>query len=137
MFTHEGYSHKDLIRTLGKNDAEWFINGCPIPLRGGHDLWNKKTDIYDKIEKAQLSKKEVTSFKAPRIYICSDDLGTQGLLNHADGKMYDSKSAYYRAIKDKGLVIDERPIAEPSKPKTQDINWEQAVSETIKQTQGV
>lgn len=43
------------------------------------------------------------SYHAP--FIISDDLGVKGVLNPADGKTYDSKSAYYAAIKSSGCEI--------------------------------
>lgn len=46
--------------------------------------------------------------------------GMSAIMNHADGRLYDSKSAYYRAVKDAGCEIigndalpRERPVAEP------------------------
>lgn len=71
-------------------------------------------------------------FTAP--YVCSDDLGVGGVFNPADGKKYDSKSAYYQAVKDKGLEImgNDAPTTR-AKPKQKKIDWEKAVSETLKQ----
>jgi hypothetical protein len=68
-------------------------------------------------------------------YVQSDNLGLQGVLNPADGKMYDSKSAYYRAVKDAGCVVlgDDAPT-QAAKPKQKPINWEKAVAETLKTT---
>lgn len=61
-----------------------------------------------------------------------DDLGS-GVLNPANGKMYDSKSAYYRSVKDMGLeIVGNDPIVE-RKPKQKPIDWERAVAETLKQ----
>lgn len=40
---------------------------------------------------------------APRVV--SDDLGLNGIRNHADGRMYDSKSAYYSAVKAAGCEV--------------------------------
>jgi len=53
----------------------------------------------------------------------------------ADGKTYDSKSAYHRAVKNKGLEIvgNDMPVSAP-KFKQSNINWEKAVAETLKQT---
>ena len=65
-------------------------------------------------------------------YLNSDNLGIQGVFNPADGKKYDSKSAYYEAVKAKGLVINDSTTVTPSKPKLKEINWEKAVAETIK-----
>lgn len=39
----------------------------------------------------------------PFHYVISDDLGA--VQNPADGKTYDSKSAYYKAVKDAGCVV--------------------------------
>ena len=53
----------------------------------------------------------------PMPAIRSDGMGT--ILNHADGRLYDSKSAYYRAVKDAGCEIigneklPERQVKEP------------------------
>lgn len=40
-----------------------------------------------------------------KVYVISDDLGKDGILNHADGKMYDSKSQYYKAVKEAGCEV--------------------------------
>lgn len=37
--------------------------------------------------------------------VISDDLGKDGVLNHADGKLYDSKSEYYGAVKAAGCEV--------------------------------
>lgn len=64
-----------------------------------------------------------------------DDLGIQGVLNPADGKRYDSKAEYYRAVKDKGLVVvgDDAP-KERAEPKLKKIDWHEAVAETLRKT---
>lgn len=71
----------------------------------------------------------------PSHYCSSDALGegVQGVFNPADGKTYDSRSAYYKAVKDKGLVIvgDDAP-KERATPKTKSVDWESAVAETLK-----
>lgn len=69
------------------------------------------------------------------VHYGSDDLGVKGVMNPADGKTYDSRSAYYNAVKSKGLVImgDDAP-SKPSTPKTKTVNWEKAVAETLKTT---
>lgn len=38
------------------------------------------------------------------------------IMNHADGQMYDSRSAYYRAVKDAGCVIVEGDAPSPREP---------------------
>lgn len=59
----------------------------------------------------------------------------EGVFNPADGKTYDSRSAYYKAVKDKGLEIvgDDKSFQERRSPATKEIDWKQAVGETIKQ----
>lgn len=53
---------------------------------------------------------------APCHYAGSDNIGgTQGILNPADGKMYDSRSAYYQAVKDAGCVVLGNDKIEPRK----------------------
>lgn len=46
----------------------------------------------------------------PTPFFVSDNLG-QHLMNHADGKRYDSRSAYYKAVKSAGCEImgNEKP----------------------------
>lgn len=67
------------------------------------------------------------------VHYGKEDLGISGVLNPADGKRYDSRSAYERAVKDKGLVIVGDDPVKPSRPKSKPIDWEKAVSEVIKQ----
>lgn len=57
-------------------------------------------------------------------YIRGDNLGA-GLMNPADGKMYDSKSAYYQAVKDAGCTIvgNDSPKV-PKKYKADDVRPE-------------
>jgi hypothetical protein len=71
----------------------------------------------------------------PSHYAKTDDLGTKGVFNPADGKTYDSRAAYYKAVKAKGLVIagDDAPTQRAT-PKTKSVNWEKAVAETLKKT---
>ena len=71
----------------------------------------------------------------PLNYGGSDSLGqgVQGVFNPADGKTYDSKSEYYKAIKAKGLVIDDSTTPKTPSPKLNPINWEKAVKQSINQ----
>lgn len=48
----------------------------------------------------------------------SDDLGSNGLLNHADGRMYTSKAAYVRAVKAAGCeIVGNEKLKPPSREK--------------------
>lgn len=49
-------------------------------------------------------------------YFVSDNLG-QHLMNHADGKRYDSRSAYYKAVKQAGGEIIGNEPPKPFVPK--------------------
>ncbi len=45
-----------------------------------------------------------------------DDLGIAGVLNHADGKKYDSYSAYKKSVKAHGCeIVGDKPVT-PFKP---------------------
>lgn len=68
-------------------------------------------------------------------YIQSDSLGgVQGLKSMADGKNYDSKSAYYASLKEKGyeVVGNDAPTTRGT-TKTEAIDWKQALHETYQQ----
>lgn len=68
-------------------------------------------------------------------YVQSDNIGgVQGLQSMADGKYYDSKSSYYASLKEQGLTIvgDDVPTSR-AQPKTEEIDWGQAVAETMQQ----
>lgn len=72
----------------------------------------------------------------PSHYAGSDNIGgVKGIFNPADGKTYDSRSEYYKAVKAKGLVIagNDAPTQRAT-PKTKSINWEKAVADTLKST---
>lgn len=72
--------------------------------------------------------------QGPTHYARSDDLGTKGVLNPVDGKLYDSRAAYERAVKAAGCVImgNDAPT-EMAKPKVKNIDWKPAIAETLKQ----
>lgn len=59
---------------------------------------------YDTAAKPRCCGEEMQRVYTPPMVI-SDDLGIQGVVNPADGKKYDSKSAYYKSVKDAGCHI--------------------------------
>jgi hypothetical protein len=69
----------------------------------------------------------------PMPYIRSD--GMDAIMNHADGKLYDSKSAYYGAVKAAGCEItgDYQP---PEKEPTPLGNVKQDIKTAIEQLKG-
>ena len=64
-------------------------------------------------------------------YISDEMIG--GMLCPADGKTYDSKSSYYKAVKAAGCEIVGNDPIKPSKPQGESIDWKRAVYESIQQ----
>jgi hypothetical protein len=54
-------------------------------------------------QRAREARKHRSALPAP--YFISDDLGPNGLLNHADNKVYTSKAEYVRGVKRAGCEI--------------------------------
>jgi hypothetical protein len=64
------------------------------------------------------------------IHIMSDDFKDGAIFCPADGKTYDSKSAYKKAVKSKGYeIVGEKQS--PTRPVEQQIDWKGAVAETL------
>lgn len=75
----------------------------------GHseNFYAKPEEIEQNIGTCECGQKMYRQFK---LNVISDDLGIRGVYNHADGKNYDSKSAYHKALKAKGFHIrDDAP----------------------------
>lgn len=74
--------------------------------------------------------------RGPVHYAGSDSLGEgiQGLVNPANGQKYDSRSEYYKAVKAAGCEVlgNDAPTTRAT-PKTESIDWKQAVGETLNQ----
>jgi hypothetical protein len=84
---------------------------------------------------AELNKNFVPSYNG-KVYITSDYINgsPDGVVRSmGDGKIYDSKSKYYKHLKSEGLVIADEP-PKPQKPK--EVDWTSALSEA-KQRLGV
>jgi hypothetical protein len=134
--TEEGYVFDDLVECIGTEDAEWFDSGCPIPYRHTREMWEKRIFLHDKIAEC-LARNEIrvierkSTYVAPCVHINSDYLDHKGVMCPADGKTYDSKSAYYKAVKSKGLEIVGNDTITPAKQPEMD--WRPAVAEAIKQ----
>lgn len=125
-------------RILTKADAAFLVNHR-IPAKDGipdSRLWRKLLQIQDKMDDAIQSgrikklKYEAAS-ESKKFYVISDHLGegASGVLNPVDGKKYDSKSAYYRTVKEAGCYVmgNDAPTSDNRKP--QKIDWKQAVAE--------
>lgn len=139
----EGYKIVELKKLLGK-DFAWYEKGCPVPAgslgNGCPVLWKKSTEVRGKINEAVKSGKLVkvepeSTYIAPTCSYISDEM-IGGVFCPADGKTYESKSSYYKAVKSKGLeIVGDDPI-KPSAPKTEKIDWGQAVHESLQQLKG-
>ena len=135
------YDDGGLRTLLNTKDYKWYSQGCPIDRQDDVGGWQRLETVQDKIATAYKSGKlrqKITidnGFVAPRVSVISDDMGTKGVLNPADDKMYDSRAAYYKAVKSKGLEImgSDAPTKRAT-PKTKTIDWKQAVAETLNKT---
>lgn len=125
---------KDLV-DLGLTDDEATLLTTPLADMDG-ELLSLAFQVNEKrfgLIREKNEKFVPKPVAAGSYYIISDDLGINGVLNPADGKTYSSKSAYYAAIKSKGLEImgNDAPTQRAT-PKTESINWEKAVAETLR-----
>ena len=83
------------------------VFGCDVL-----DLSDMKTFVWRSgkwVEKKYAAPLARSSLPAPMII--SDT--TRPFLSHADGKFYDSKSSYYRTLKERCLRIVEEPVGPP------------------------
>lgn len=102
----------DIINSgvVSKEDLEWAAS-VRIPFPGSGGIWARKhlidSAIADAIDSGTLQTKAPENIAGRTVYVISDDLkaGVNGLHNPADGKMYDSKSAYYKGVKAAGCVV--------------------------------
>lgn len=69
------------------------------------------------------------------IQVISDQLGNgvQGVLNHADGKMYDSKSAYHRTLNERGFHVREDKEPPSGVKEYKPVGIKQDIAQALKQ----
>lgn len=68
--------------------------------------------------------------------VISDDLGVHGIKSMADGKQYDSKSAYYKSLKSQGyeVVAGDSKFKNPTAHRRavdEGINWGKELKKTM------
>jgi len=65
----------------------------------------------------------------------SDSLGegVQGMRSMADGRLYDSKSQYYRSLKEKNLVINEPGMVKSKPDSFNEKKFDQAFKQALEQ----
>ena len=102
-------------KILTKKEISTYKN-LRIPYRSTPEvsvaaLWKTHREITQKVKAAIdagiVKQKYDYAEKGSSAYVISDSLGdgVKGLLNHADGKLYDSKSSYYKAVKAAGCEV--------------------------------
>ncbi len=112
----------DLLEAKIITKKQWqWLDQLRIPYLDKQGMWIEKHIIDCQIMKAIASGvvKEIERKPAQRSishYVISDDLGIQGIMNHANGKKYDSKSQYYRAVKEAGCVVLGNDAPREAKP---------------------
>lgn len=99
----------ELLKILSQDDID-FASNVRIPYGAGAGLWARKHFIDEKISEAiesgEISRvvtQPVKGSYAP--YQISDYIEGGELKSMVDGKMYDSKSQYYKSLKERGMVI--------------------------------
>ena len=110
---------------------------CYIPIsqidRANHALLTMQDDARRKM--IEDANKKYGPIRGGGVFnAISDDLGVNGVFCHADGKTYDSKSAYYKAVRAKGCEIIGNEKVTPKRPEVKDIDWHSAVAETLNRT---
>lgn len=105
---------------LTQEECDYYFS-LRIPGGSPVSLWMEKYRIDDKIYKAALSgliEKHIPAKpQEAGVYVISDSLGVHGIMSHADGKHYDSKSSYRKELKANGFI--EMGSDAPTKPRTE------------------
>lgn len=125
------------LKNLSKKEQSFIDNNCAIKIFSSWDLKNQIDKKMLKLIKSGKVKKNIpTQIREITHSIISDDLGLQGIVNPADGKKYDSKSQYYKTIKDSGHHIVGNEKQEDAKDRKQrgDFDCSKELSEAIDQT---
>lgn len=105
---------EDLLAQNVVSEAELtWVQNVRIPYNATADEWLDKHLIDRAIKKAlasgivcEVEREEVKTARGPQIisdYINSS--AGDAIKSQADGKMYDSKSQYYKSVKDAGCVV--------------------------------
>lgn len=141
MYNIEGkyysFSDKSFKKVLNKKEYEFHSSGGVIPLKGTTmHLWRLLDDIQRKMilayQKGTITPvKRSMAVKRASTGIISDDL--DNVVNPMDGKTYDSKSSYYKSIKDAGGVIVGNEKMKPKEHKIDDNQIKRDLHQTAKQ----
>lgn len=85
---------------------------------------------------AQISKENKKFKRTPRKHLKTTTVshlsdGMDAIRNPADGKIYDSKSAYYKSLKERGLVINDGNYASKKTEAFNEKRFDQAFKQTM------
>jgi len=102
----------DLLANEIFTQEEWgFLESLRIPFNDTEGLWFKKRlldiRVMNAIRGGMVNEVQSESVERQRAaYVQTDCMGegVKGITSMADGKQYDSKSAYRKSLKEKGLV---------------------------------
>lgn len=115
---------EDLLNGILSQEEIDFVVNLRIPYNDRSGMWIRKQIIDQKIKSAVNEKRvNVVEYEIAQVrkgpQVISDYAGTDinGIQSMADGKYYDSKSAYRRSLKEKGYVElgNDAPTAEKAK----------------------
>jgi len=128
---------------LSEEDVAWAAN-VRIPYNSSNGEWAKLQRIQMCVVDAlsagtikEVDRESVKIMRGPQII--SDDLGIQGVFNPANGKTYDSKSQYYRAVKEAGCEVlgtDAPREAKPIEAKICENDLKRDIAQAIQQLGG-
>lgn len=117
---------------------EWETLQAPLSTaRGNPDIIARIIRVNDKrIAAIRAENKKFTPHHKPTRgpSVISDDLGVKGLLNHANGRMYDSKSEFRNATKRAGCVeVGTQPVKEWKTPTERGVQGDFNVAPALKE----
>lgn len=130
-------SKVDLQKVLTLEEIEFYEN-LRIPYNDTTGMWMKASNIQQKVIDA-IKLGLITPIPQEQVeirnsaYVVSDDLGTHGVVNPVNGKPYDSKYKYYKAVKESGSHIVEPGEHGKKRQQEGDYNVAKELKEAIQQ----
>lgn len=130
---------------ISGDEADW-VTSVRIPYNATGDQWLEKHRIDRLVTKAlsdrvvsEVERESVIIQRGPQIV--SDYINGPGgaLQNQADGKMYDSKSQYYKAVRAAGCEVlgnDAPTVAAPMEAKMCENELKRDIAQAINQLGG-
>lgn len=126
IFLNVDVSDAVKAKIITKKEAEWLEN-LRIPYAASSELWYEKYRLErlftDGIASGKLKPIErvLATVSRAKFYAQSDYISGGEIKSQVDGKIYDSKSQYYKSLKEGGYFINESPNKSPDKPTNSEI----------------